>query len=77
MKKQRKEIELEERRYNCAKVSRNKIYRHEMLGKSRDVVFFSVCGWAGSKSNFGKAGVAVERQNEKKKMCVAVAKSPF
>ena len=37
-----------------------------MLGKSRDVVFFSVCGWAGSKSNFGKAGVAVERKNEKK-----------
>ncbi len=32
--KQRREVESEERRYNCAKVSRKKIHTHEMLGKS-------------------------------------------
>ena len=31
----------EERRYNCAKVSRKKIHRREMLGKSRNAVFFN------------------------------------
>ena len=41
MKKQSREIESEERRYNCAKVSRKKIHRCEMLGKSRNVVFFN------------------------------------
>ena len=49
MKKQRREVESEERRYNCAKVSRKKINRREMLGKSRNAVFFQwfVCrlGW--------------------------------
>ena len=41
MKKQRREVESEERRYNCAKVSRKKIHRCEMLGKSRNAVFFN------------------------------------
>ena len=47
MKKQRREVESEERRYNCAKVSRKKIHRREMLGKSRNAVFFNdLCvGW--------------------------------
>ena len=40
MKKQRREVESEERRYNCTKVSRKKIHRREMLGKSRNAVFF-------------------------------------
>ena len=46
MKKQRREVESEERRYNCAKVSRKKIHG-EMLGKSRNAVFFNdLCvGW--------------------------------
>ena len=38
--KQRREVESEERRYNCAKVSRKKIHAHEMLGKSRIDAFF-------------------------------------
>ena len=55
MKNQRREVESEERRYNCAKVSRKKIHRREMSGKSRDAVFFVlICGWAGWKSNLGK-----------------------
>ena len=41
MKKQSREVESEERRYNCAKVSRKKIHRREMLGKSRNAVFFN------------------------------------
>ena len=41
MTQQRREVESEERRYNCAKVSRKKIHRREMLGKSRNVVFFN------------------------------------
>ena len=47
MKKQRREVELEERRYNGAKVSRKKIHRREMLGKLRNAVFFNgLCvGW--------------------------------
>ena len=40
MKKQRREVESEERRYNCAKVRRKKIHLREMLGKSRNAVFF-------------------------------------
>ena len=47
MKKQRREVESEERRYNCAKLSRKKIHRGEMLGKSPNAVFFNdlcVCG---------------------------------
>ena len=37
----------EESRYNCAKVSRKKMHRREMLGKSRNAVFFNdLCvGW--------------------------------
>ena len=47
MKKQRREVESEERRYNCAKVSRKKLQLREMLGKSRNAVFFKVLcvGW--------------------------------
>ena len=50
MKKQRREVESEERRYNCAKVSRKKLCAkvsrkkpqlREMLGKSRNAVFFN------------------------------------
>ena len=41
MKKQRREVESEERRCNGAKVSRKKIHRLEMLGKSRNAVFFN------------------------------------
>ena len=46
-KKQRREVESEERRYNGAKVSRKKMHRREMLGKSRNAVFFNdLCvGW--------------------------------
>ena len=47
LKKQNREAESEERRYNGAKVSRKKIHRREMLGKSRNAVFFNdLCvGW--------------------------------
>ena len=38
--KQRREVKSEERRYNCAKVSRMKIHAREMLGKSRNAAFF-------------------------------------
>ena len=38
--KQRREVESEERRYKCAKVRRKKIHTREMLGKSRNAVFF-------------------------------------
>ena len=41
MKKQRREVESEERRYNCAKVSRKKIQTREMVAKSRNAVFFN------------------------------------
>ena len=79
MKKQRREVESEKRRYNCAKVSRKKIHRREMLGKSRNAVFFNdLCVSAGSKSNLGKAAgaeVAVQRQHEP--LPAAVARSTF
>ena len=80
MKKQRREVESEERRYNGAKVSRKKIHRREMLGKSRNAVFFNdLCvGWVEIKSNLGKAAgaeVAVERRHEK--LHAAVARSTF
>ena len=47
MKKQSREVESEERRYNCAKVRRKKIQTREMLGKSQNAVFFNgLCvGW--------------------------------
>ena len=38
--KQRRVVESEERRYNCAKVRRKKKHKREMLGKSRNAVFF-------------------------------------
>ena len=38
--KQRRGVGREERRYNCAKVSRKKIQMREMFGKSRNAVFF-------------------------------------
>ena len=41
MKRLRREVESEERRYNCAKVSRKKLQLREMLGKSRNAVFFN------------------------------------
>ena len=41
MKKQRKKVESEERRYNGTKVSRKKIHKCDMLGKSRNAVFFN------------------------------------
>ena len=47
MKKQRREVESEERRYNCAKVSPKKTHRREMLGKSRNAVFFNDDLWVG------------------------------
>ena len=68
MTQQRREVESEERRYNCAKVSRKKNTAF------RDMI----CGWAGSKSNLGKAAgaeVAVERRHEK--LHAAVARSTF
>ncbi len=45
--KKRREVESEERKYNCAKVSRKKLQLREMLGKSRNAVFFNdLCvGW--------------------------------
>ena len=49
-----------------------------MLGKSRNAVFSMICGWAGSKSNLGKAAgaeVAVGLGNEK--FHAAVARSTF
>ena len=39
-KKQRTEVESEERRYNCAKIGRKKIQTREVLGKSRNAMFF-------------------------------------
>ena len=76
MKKQRREVESEERRYNCAKVSRKKIHRREMLGKSRNAVFFNDL-WVGWVETIKAAGaeVAVERRNEK--LHAAVARSTF
>ena len=69
MKKQRREEESGERSYNCARVSRKKINRREMLGKSRNAVFFAmICVSAGSKSRLAKAAgaeVAVSRTHEK------------
>ena len=60
--KRREEVESEEKKYNCAKVSRKKIHTREMLGKSRIAVFFHVfsmiCGPAGAKSRLGKAAGA-------------------
>ena len=41
MKKKSREVESEEGRYNCTKVSRKKINRREMLGKSPNAVFFN------------------------------------
>ena len=38
--KQRREVKSEERRCNCAKVSRKKIHTRKMLGKSRNALFF-------------------------------------
>ena len=61
-----------------AKVSRKKMHRHEMLGKSRNAVFSMICVSAGSKSNLAKAAgaeVAVERRHEK--LHAAVARSTF
>ena len=40
MKSREEKVESEERRYNCAKVRRKKIHLREMLGKSRNAVFF-------------------------------------
>ena len=75
--KQRREVKSEEGRCNCAKVSRKKIRVRELLGKSRNAVFFPmICGSAGSKSRLGKAAgaeVAVWRRNEK--LHAAVARS--
>ena len=68
MTQQSREVESEERRYNCAKVSRKKIHRREMSGKV----------WAGSKSTLGKAAgaeVAVERRHAN--LHAAVARSTF
>ena len=47
MEKAEKRSESEERRYNGARVSRKKMHRREMLGKSRNAVFFNdLCvGW--------------------------------
>ena len=78
MKKLRREVESEERRYNYAKVSRKKLQLREMLGKSRNAVFFNDLWVAWSKSNLGKAAgaeVAVERRHEK--LHAAVARSTF
>ena len=41
MKKQRREVESGEGRCGCAKVRRKKIHRCEMLGTSRNAVFFN------------------------------------
>ena len=77
MKKQRREVESEERRYNCAKVRRKKIHRREMLAKSRNVVFFNdLCvGWVENLGKAAGAEVAVERRHEK--LRAAVARSAF
>ena len=72
MTQQSREVESEERRYNCVKVSRKKIHSREML------CFSMICVSAGSKSNLGKAAgaeVAVERRHEK--LHAAVARSTF
>ena len=47
MKKQSREVELEKKRYNCAKARRKKIHRREMLGMSRNAVFFFNDLWVG------------------------------
>ena len=58
--KQRREVESEERRYNCAKIRRKKVHRQEML--SRKVAsrcdFSMICGSAGSKGRLAKAAGA-------------------
>ena len=77
--KQRREVEAEERRYNCAKVSREKIQWREVLGKSpRGCVFPMICVSAGSKSRLAKAaGAEVAAQSKQEKLHVAVARSTF
>ena len=79
MKKQRSEVESEERRYNCAKVSRKKLQLSEMLGKSRNAVFFNdLCVSAGSKSNLGQAaGAEVPVEGRHEKLHAAVVRSTF
>ena len=79
MKKQSKEVESEERRYNCAKVRRKETHMREMLGKSRNVVFFSMIYVSvGSKSRFAKAaGAEVPVQSRQEILHAAVARSKF
>ena len=50
MKKQTREVESEERRYNCAKIARKQI--------AKCCGFSMICGSAGSKSRLGKAAGA-------------------
>ena len=72
--KQRREVESEERRYNCAKVRRKKMHVREMLGRSPIAVFSMICAAAGSKSRLAKAAgaqVAVQKRNEKLHAVVA------
>ena len=71
MKKQRREVESEERRYNCAKVSRKKIHRREMLGKSRNAVFFNDLGGLLGKAAGAEVAV-VARSALSIKMCLSL-----
>ena len=77
--KQRREVESEERRYNCAKVRRKKIRTREMLGKSRNAVFFPmICGSAGSKNRLAKAaGAEPCVQGRHEKLHAALPRSTF
>ena len=58
MKKQRREVESEERRYNCAKIGRKQIQTRNVREVAKCCVFSMICGSAGSKSRLGKAAGA-------------------
>ena len=77
--KSRGEVEPEERRYNRAKARRKKIHLREMLGKSRNAVFFRgfVCRLGRKVGSLKRAGAEVADQNRQEKWHAAVARSTF
>ena len=72
MKKQRRKVESEERKYNCAKVRRN------VRKVAKCCVFPLICVSAGSKSRLAKAaGAEVAAQSRQETLHAAVARSRF
>ena len=77
--KQRREVESEERRCNCAKVSRKKIHTRKIVREvAKCCVFSMICVSAGSKSRLAKAaGAEVAAQSRQENLHAAVARSTF